>query len=438
MKRDAGEILNACLDAADPEAAVRRSVEIRGHELVLGGVTRIDLREFGRVYVVGAGKASAVMAKALEELLGDHVAGGVVSVKYGHGVRLRRVQVLEAGHPVPDSAGEAAASKIIGLLESLGVHDLVIACISGGGSALLPAAAAGITLGDKQEVTAALLAVGADIHEMNAVRKHLSRTKGGNLMRVAYPATVINLMLSDVVGDHWDTIASGPFVPDGTTFQDVLRILEGYDILAKVSHLIAVRVREGAEGRIEENPQRGDPIFDRVFSLVVGSNIQSLRAAAEKARELGYNAVILSSTLEGDTTQAALFHAAVAEEARSTGNPISPPACILSGGETTVVIKGSGLGGRNQHFALSLVKKASTISDALFLSVGTDGTDGPTDAAGATVDATTLERALNLGLDPEAYLRDNDSYRFFEKLGDLIVTGPTRTNVMDVRIILLA
>lgn len=438
LRSHAMRILQACLEAADPERAVRHFLDIRGEVLTVRPDFQISLEEFDRVFVVGGGKASAPMAMAVEEILGDRLVDGVICVKYGHGLPLKRVEVLEGSHPLPDEAGQAATKRIIKMLASLGDRDLVISCISGGGSALLPSVPDGVTLEEKQELTGHLLAVGADIHEMNAVRKHLSISKGGNLMRVAYPAFVINLMLSDVVGDDPDTIASGPFVPDRTTYEDVLTILKKYGLLETVSGGILRRLQAGAEGKIPETPKEGDEIFKRVRNVIVGSNFLSLCAGEAVATELGYRPVLLSSSIEGDTFEAARFHGAIAQEIRTTGKPIAPPGCILSGGETTVVLTGKGQGGRNQHFALSLVRKAAQIRGSLFLSAGTDGTDGPTDAAGAIVDSDTLERALKLGMDPDAYFRNNDSYSFFQPLDDLIVTGPTRTNVMDVRVVLIA
>lgn len=432
----ARQILDACLDAADPEAAVKRFVRSDGDHLFIGTDLRINLKDFRRILVVGAGKGSAPMAKALEDLLGNRIAAGVVCVKYGHGLPLKRIRIREAAHPVPDEAGEVAARQIIALLEGAREDALVLSCISGGGSALLPVPAPGITLDQKQELTRRLLAVSAEIHEINAVRKHLSGSKGGNLMKVAHPARVINLMLSDVIGDEPDTIASGPFAPDPSTFADVLRILERYNLFEGCSQDIRDRIIDGSHGKIQETPKQGDEIFSRVHHVVVGSNAQSLSAGKKKAEELGFDSLILSSTIGGDTSEAALFHASIAREMRSTGNPVRPPACVLSGGETTVHLTGDGLGGRNQEFALALVEVASPLRDVVFLGAGTDGTDGPTNAAGAVVDSSSMKRASALGLNPKDFLKRNDSYHFFQALGDLIITGPTRTNVMDVRIIL--
>jgi len=438
LRSDAARILDACLKAADPEKAVRRFVHMEGGHLVVMPDTRIDVSQIDRVLVVGAGKGSAPMAKALEDILGDRVAGGVLCVKYGHGLPLKRIAVMEGAHPVPDEAGREAANAIIDLLNSAGKDDLIISCISGGGSALLPAPAEGVTLEQKQDLTRRLLAVGATIHEINAVRKHFSLSKGGNLMQVAYPAFVVNLMLSDVVGDDPATIASGPFVPDDTTFQQVWTILNKYGLTSEIPSGMARRLQEGVSGQIPETPKVGNEIFSRACNVAVGSNILSLKAGLAAAQGLGYATLILSSSIEGDTSEAALFHAAIAREIRGSGNPIPSPACVLSGGETTVVLRGKGLGGRNQEFALALVREAAVITDSLFLSAGSDGTDGPTDAAGALVDSGTLDRALADGLDPDRFLENNDSYHFFEPLGDLVMTGPTRTNVMDIRIVLVA
>jgi glycerate 2-kinase len=437
LRADCRCIIDACIAAADPEAAVQRYLKREGDDLHVGQDLHLRLSDWDRVLVVGAGKASASMARAVEDLLGDLIVDGVISVKYGHGLPLRKVRVREAGHPLPDAAGERAAREIGGLLSSAGEKDLVISCISGGGSALMPAPAHGLTLEDKRALTEKLSAAGADIHELNAVRKHVSLTKGGNLMRTAYPAFAVNLMLSDVVGDDPQTIASGPFVPDQSTFGQVMDIISRYSVADELPAKVVQTIREGMAGRIPETPKPADEIFNRVTNVIVGSNVLSLLAGKAKAEELGYRTLILSSTVVGNTTEAARFHAALAREIRATGNPVPAPACLLSGGETTVRILGNGKGGRNQEFALSVVRDASEIPGCLFASVGTDGTDGPTDAAGAIVDSLTLVRSREKGLDPEVFLRNNDSYSFFCELGDLLVTRPTRTNVMDVRLVLV-
>jgi len=437
LRRDAVDIFLACVKAADPEQAVKRSLSIEGSVLRFGKNDFIDISRFTRIVVLGAGKASAAMARGLEMVLGKRLSGGLVVVKHGHGLTLKCVDIAESGHPTPTKEGEAAVSRILEIVESLGVQDLVLGCFSGGGSALLSLPVAGITLQDKIDMTDKLLSSGADIFEINAVRKHISQVKGGQLLRYIYPATVINLMLSDVIGDDPSTIASGPLAPDGTTFADAWEVLEKYQLLDCAPASIVERLFRGLKGQEKETPKQDNPIFEHAHHLIVGSNILSLKAGARAAQKLGYRTLILSSTVRGETTQAAEFHAYVAEEIRSSENPIPPPACVLSGGETTVKVRGVGLGGRNQHFVLALADEASRIEGCVFLSAGTDGTDGPTDAAGAIVDSKTLSRSATLGLSPKKYLADHDSYHFFQELDDLVKTGPTLTNVMDIHIVLV-
>lgn len=436
MKNAARSIFDASIQAAEPEAAVRRFVHREGPSLMVDG-RDYDLRVFDAATVVGAGKAGAPMAAAIEDLMGDRVRDGLVNVKYEHGQPLRSVRIQEAGHPVPDENGQRGAEAIRDLVQPLGERDLLFCLLSGGGSALMPLPAEGLTLEDKQETTRQLLACGADIEEINAVRKHLSGIKGGQLARAASPATVISLMLSDVIGDRLDVIASGPTVPDESTFAEVAAIVARYGLEEKLPPAVQDRICDGVAGKVQDTPKPGDEAFARTQNVVIGSNSLAVRAAAEKARELGYNTLVLSSFIEGETKEVARVHAAIAREVHHSGNPVPPPACILSGGETTVTIRGDGKGGRNQEFALAAARGLEGLPDTLILSAGTDGTDGPTDAAGAFADGSTIARAMALGLDPEDYLARNDSYRFFERLGDLLVTGPTRTNVMDVRIVLV-
>jgi glycerate 2-kinase len=361
----------------------------------------------------------------------------LVNTKYGHSVPLKRVQVIEAGHPVPDEEGFRGARQIVQILERTDEKDLIFFLISGGGSALLPYPAEGITLEDKQTVTRILLEVGASIHEINALRKHLSLVKGGRLARLAFPSTLVSLILSDVIGDDLDSIASGPTVPDHSTFDDCLNILEKYRIFDRIPPAVAEIFRKGARGEIEETPKPGNPVFERTQNLIIGSNIMAVEAAAKKAEKLGYNTLILSTFIAGETRDVAGVHAAIAREILSSGNPLKRPACVLSGGETTVTICGKGKGGRNQEFSLAAALDINGLENIVVLSAGTDGTDGPTDAAGAIAEGATVSRARKLGMDPGHYLRENDSYNFFKALGDLIVTGPTNTNVMDLRIVLV-
>lgn len=436
LRKAARQIFHAAVRAVDPGEAIRRHVARDGSRLRLGQVT-LDLARAGQVVVVGCGKAAAPMAAAVEEIVGDRLGRGVVVTKYGHVQPTRIIRVREAGHPVPDEAGIAGARAILDHVRGLGPDDLVLVLISGGGSALTPAPVEGVSLAEKQALTQILLACGADIREMNAVRKHISRFKGGQLARAAQPARVMALILSDIVGDPLDAIASGPTVPDPTTYGDALGTLDRYRIRGLIPASIRSRLEAGARGEAPETPKPEDPLFARVCCVIVGSNIQALEAARSEARALGLAPMILSSSIEGETREVARMHVALAREVRATGNPVKPPACLISGGETTVTLRGSGKGGRNQEFVLAAALDMAGLRDAVVLSAGTDGTDGPTDAAGAIADGETCARALAAGLDPRKALDANDAYPFFRKLGDLILTGPTKTNVMDVRLVLV-
>ena len=417
LRRDALRIFKAALAAADPAAAIRKTVRLNGNRLTVAGKPYTLPR---RMQVIGAGKASAAMSQALERVLGNHIAGGLVNVKYGHTAKLRRIQLNECGHPTPDENGVRGAERIAAIAREAGQDDLIFCVISGGGSALLPLPANGLTLRDKQELTNRLIACGASIHEINAVRKHISAIKGGQLARLCAPATVISLILSDVVGDNLDVIASGPTAPDSSTIADAQAVLHRYGIpCPAVMH---------------ETPKPGDPLFSRVQNVVVASNRQAISAAAAQARRLGYRTLILSTTIEGETKDVARMHAAIAKEVVASGHPLKPPACVISGGETTVTLRGDGKGGRNQEFALAAARDIAGLPRTVVLSAGTDGTDGPTDAAGAIADGLTIERS---DIDAADSLARNDSYPFFNALGDLIRTGPTGTNVMDIHVVLV-
>lgn len=436
MRRDAIAIFKAGLSAVDPAVSVRKHCR-REAECLIVGDHRFDLSRIRNIYVIGAGKASAPMAAAMEVMLGDRITNGSVTVKYGYVTDLRHIELVEAAHPVPDENGVAGAKKILSIVSSAGPDDLVICLISGGGSALLSLPVSEITLADKQEATRVLLACGATIHEINALRKHLSRIKGGFLNRAACPAAVVSLILSDVVGDDLDVIASGPTVPDASTFHDCWKIIEGYGIVAKLPRAVIKRIQAGAAGRIEETPKSGNQSFKQTLNRIIGSNIEAIHAAKITAEAKGYHTIILSSMIEGDTTEAARMHAAIVREILKTGHPIPTPACILSGGETTVKLTGNGKGGRNQEFALAAAMAIDGYEATVVLSAGTDGTDGPTDAAGAVADHLTVSRARQMEMAPGRYLADNDSYHFFHRLDDLVMTGPTNTNVMDLRVILV-
>jgi hydroxypyruvate reductase len=421
LRRQALAIFKAALHAANPA------------EGVAGRLAREDLKRYRHIYVVGAGKAGAAMARAAERVLGRRIACGLLNVKYGHIAPLRRIELNECGHPVPDQRGVDGARRIAEIAASAGPDDLMLCLISGGASALLPLPADPIALDEKQELTKLLLACGASIHEINAVRKHISQIKGGQLARLAYPAQVLSLLLSDVIGDNLDVIGSGPTAPDASTFALACSILDKYGILQRVPASVRERIERGCRGRIPETPKQGDPIFARVRNVVIGSNRLAVDAAAARARQLGFRTLVLSTFVEGETREIARMHAAIAKEIVHAGRPLEPPACVITGGETTVTLRGDGLGGRNQEFVLSAAMDIAGLENVVVLSAGTDGSDGPTDAAGAIADGRTLTR------NPRApkFLARNDSYRYFEGLGDLIVTGPTHTNVMDVRLILV-
>jgi len=438
----AKDIFTCAVKAVNPYYLVRKNLFMEGNFLIVGGETgprkTFNLSEYQRIFVIGAGKATASMAKCCEEILGDRIYKGIIVVKYGYKEPLSFIKIIEAGHPVPDTSGLAGAQKIRESLRDCGESDLVISLISGGGSALLPMPPSDISLAEKQTLTQLLLECGATIKEVNAVRKHISQTKGGRLAQWIYPATLVNLVLSDVVGDDLDVIASGPFVPDTSTFQDVWDIFLKYHLLDRVSETIKDYIQRGIEGVVDETPKAESQVFEKVHNVIIGNNLTALIAASKQAKLLGFNALILSSAIEGEAREVAKIHTAIAKEVITSGNPIAPPACIISGGETTVTVKGTGLGGRNLEFCLAISLEIADLTNVVVLSAGTDGTDGPTDAAGAIVDATTYYRAVKQGLNPLAYLKNNDSYHFFEKMGDLLITGPTNTNVMDVRLILIA
>lgn len=436
MREQALAFFHSAIEAVDPIGAIHRHVSMDSGSLVVSG-TRLELDDFDRIWVVGAGKGTAPMAQAMEGLLGKRIFEGAIVVKDGHGLPLKRVRIHEANHPIPDQRGVQGGEDILSLVKRANDRDLVITLLSGGGSALLVAPAQGVTLKDKQEVTRLLLACGATIHEINAVRKHLSRIKGGGLARSAHPARVVSLILSDVIGDDLDVIASGPVVPDPSTFHQAEEVLKKHGIWEKVSKSVRERIKRGVNGNIEETAKPGDKSFRNDITVLVGTNLQALEAARKKAEFQGYRTLILSAMVEGETREAAKMHAGIAKEIIASGHPIPPPACILFGGETTVTLQGKGKGGRNMEFALASALALEGEKHVVILSGGTDGTDGPTDAAGAIVDGETVARARSQGLDPLDHLRRNDSYPLFQSLGDLLITGPTRTNVMDVCIMLV-
>lgn len=436
LRQQALSIFQAALKAADPAEALRRHLQLEGEVLLAGGQP-YSLSRFERIYVLGGGKAAGSMGQAAERLLGKRITAGYLNTKYGHTAPLRRIELNECGHPVPDEAGIAGSRRIAELASQATASDLVICLISGGASALMPYPAEGITLTEKQETTKLLLASGATIHEINAVRKHLSMLKGGQLARLAAPATVLTLILSDVIGDNLDVIGSGPTAPDSSTFDTAMKVLKRYKIVQQVPKSVRRRFEAGIKGSIPDTPKPGAPLFKKVRNLVIGSNRLAVAAARQKAESLGFRTLVLSTTIHGEAREVALVHAGIAREIRDHHQPLPAPACVISGGETTVTLRGNGKGGRAQEFALAAAIDLKGIRDTVVLCGGTDGTDGPTDAAGALCDGTTVTRGRELGMDANAYLADNNSYPFFDSVGDLIRTGPTGTNVMDIHMVLM-
>ena len=405
LKEHARLIFDAAVQAADPVRAMRA---MRAH-------WAIDSGQYRNIFVVGAGKAAALMAAEAERKLGARITAGVVNTKYGHaGKQLRRIAVNECGHPLPDEAGIRGAERIAELAQAAGEGDLVLCLISGGASALLPLPVAGLSLAEKVEITRQLLERGADIHQMNTVRKHLSRIKGGQLAAMASPAAVISLILSDVIGDDVETIGSGPTAADSTTVEDVRAVLKRFGIEGRAAELL-----------------RETPKTSAAKNYVIGSNRLALEAARKKARSLGYRTLLLSSSVQGETRDAAQVLASIAREVREHGHPVGAPACLLSGGETTVTLRGTGKGGRNQEFALAAALAISGLDKIVILACGTDGTDGPTDAAGGLVDGETAESGARAALD------HNASYEYLKRRDALVITGPTGTNVMDIQVSLI-
>lgn len=435
--REQGEkIIRAALKAVDPFLLVKNSLKKEGQFLYADG-WECDLSQIKRIFVVGGGKASARMALGVEEILLDRVFSGVVISKKNYSTKLKKIELVFGGHPIPDEDSLKGTKRIIDLLSTAQEDDLVIVLISGGGSSLLVSLVEGISLEDKKKMTDLLLKSGADIKEINTIRKHISTVKGGRLARWAYPATILSLILSDVIGDPLNAVASGPTAFDNTTFSDCIKILKRYNLIDKTPKSILQFLERNFNGKENETLKADDPIFKKVKNIIIGSNSLALKEAEKKAKELGFNTLIFSSSVSGDTAFAARQHAQLAKRIKEKNAPINPPACVISGGETTLKVKGNGLGGRNQEFVLVSAMEIEGLDDVVIFSINTDGADGPTEAAGAFCDGKTIFKAKELNLDPYGHLENNDSYHFFEKLDGLIKTGPTLTNVMDIHLILV-
>lgn len=425
-------IVQAALQAAEPGAAVRRSLRRDGNFLTIAGQT-YNLQAYTHIYLTGGGKAASPMSYAAAEILETYFTSGFLVTKTGHteagaGSRFPGLILAEASHPIPDRRGVLATRRILSLAKNANRDDLLICLLSGGGSALLTAPH--VPLADLQALTGQLLACGADIHEINTLRKHLDAVKGGGLAVAAHPARMITLILSDVVGDQLDVIASGPTTADSSTFQHAWAVLEKYALRPPAS--ILRHLQKGLRGEIPETPKPGDPRLADVQNVIIGSNRLAAQAAHRQARREGYNACILTTRLQGEAAQVGREMALLARRVSEGSGPVRPPACLIAGGETTVTLHGSGLGGRNQELALAAVDGLAGLTDVTLAALATDGGDGPTDAAGAVVTSQTRDQAQRLGLEPQAFLSENNAYHFFHTLGGLIKTGPTRTNVNDI------
>jgi len=425
------DILQAALQAVDPYQAVRDHLHVE-NGVLWAGRERLTLAQFRRILVVGAGKGGAPMARAVEDVLGTLLTAGLVVVKHGHRSPTERIEIIEAGHPIPDKAGIAAGARVLDLVASAGKDDLVLALISGGGSALLEAPA-GITLPDLQGMTDTLLACGATIHEMNCLRKHMSYVKGGQLARVASPATLVTLVLSDVVGSPLDVIASGPTVADTSTWTDAWAVVEKYALTEVLPNAVTTRLQAGVRGELADTPKPGDPIFERVVTQIVGDNRVAALAACQRAQEFGYHTLLLTTYLEGEASTVAGLAVALAREIVASGQPVAAPACLILGGETTVRLgNASGKGGRNQELALAAAIGVAGRPQITIAALATDGNDGPTDSAGGLVDGETVALGRQAGLDAGTRLQRHDAYPFLQTTGDLLRCGPTRTNVNDL------
>jgi glycerate-2-kinase len=426
--------LEYAVNAVDPKQIIESKLRFKNSILKVDKYS-FNLKKFKHVYVVGGGKASGSMAEALEQILDDHITGGIVNVLHGTKQKTKIIKLHEASHPVPDEAGVKGTRAMLKIAEQAEKDDLIICVISGGGSSLMPLPRGEISVNDKRMLTDLLLKSGATINEINTVRKHISDFKGGWLAKKAYPATILNLLLSDVVGDPLDFIASGPTVPDSTTFSDATKVLKKYALWDKASAPIRNVLSNGEKGAIPETPKAKDKTFKKVHNVVVGNNRTASIAACKNLENAGLNSLLLTATLEGKAKQAGTMLGSVAREIFVSGNPVHEPAGIVVGGETTVVVTGEGLGGRNQEVALAAALKLDGLNGVVVASLSTDGVDGPTDAAGAIADGKTLRKAAKKGLSPEEFLRNNDTYHFFAKLNDLVFSGPTGTNVNDVSVI---
>lgn len=434
LRQDAYNIMSEAIAAVDPAACVYRSVKKEGSNLIIND-RFYDISQYEKIYVIAFGKAAISMANAMEDILGDSLTDGISITKHGFSAPLKKMKTYEAGHPIPDDNSVEAGKMVHDFLENTSDKDLIFFLISGGGSALVTYPRKGVSITDIVKLTDSLMRAGATIDELNTVRKHLCSIKGGGLAKMAYPSESVSLILSDVVGDPLDVIASGPTVPDTSTFGEFSDIVDRYDLT--LSPAVAGLLEDGLEGVMEETPNSANPVFEKTSYYLVGNNSLALLEAEKKASVIGYNTMILSSSIIGESREVARVFASIAKEERLHGGPLPLPACILAGGETTVTMKGKGIGGRCQEMALSFGIEVSGLEGVLLLAAGTDGNDGTTDSAGAFADGDILQIGKDMQIDARHELQKNNSHSFFKDVGGLVSTGPTGTNVMDIYIILV-
>ncbi len=435
-RSDLLKIVKSAIASVKPRDAILRHVSLHSNLLSIDE-DEIGLDVFKRIFVIGAGKAAGGMAAGLEKMLRGLIYDGVIATGKGPQPKLKHIELMESAHPIPNQSSLKAAEAALAMAGSLGADDLAICLLSGGASAMWTKPAGSLSLDDKIRTTRLLINCGADIAEINTVRKHLSSIKGGWLARAIYPARAITLAISDVIGDDPATIGSGPTVADRTTYRDALSVIEKYNLTAEIPAAILKHLNMGLNGSLPETPKPGDADLPSNDFFVIASNRQALEAAEKAARKLGYNAYIYPKAISGEAKDAGRTLARLAAGVLDKKEPVYPPAAIIFGGETTVTIMGNGKGGRNQELALAAAIEIDGRSDIAFASIGTDGIDGPTDAAGAVVDGSTINRGERIGLSAMDHLRANDSYTFFRELGDLVQTGPTGTNVMDIQIAII-
>jgi glycerate 2-kinase len=432
-KKIAIDMINSALQTVDPYQLILEQLNLEGNILFIQNRKEIDLTDFNKIYVIGAGKGTAPMSLAVEELLGDRLTNGAINVKYGHGQNLNKIKLFEAGHPILDENTIKNTKQILQIADKAGENDLVIVLITGGGSALLELLPDDIGLNDLTNLNQLLLSSGAAIDEINTIRKHVSLIKGGQLAKRIAPAKTISLILSDVIGDPLQSIASGPTAPDETTFAQAVDIILKYGLLDKIPAKIVTYLQQGLKGKISETPNKDDPVFNLVSNYVIGNNALALNRLRYEAENYGYNTILLTDRVQGEAKEIAKLLAGIIKSGIDSGFPVASPGCILLGGEPTVTLTGSGKGGRNQEITLATFQQLKDCrSEFYFCSFGTDGTDGPTNAAGAWIDENTINMVNNKNLSIADYMKNNDSYHFFKAIDQLIITGPTRTNVMDL------